>query len=37
MNRYESGLTEAQLPPTGWTYQYAAVEAPRRSRDVEII
>jgi hypothetical protein len=34
MNRCESGLAEAQLLPDGWTYVYAAIEAPRRGRDV---
>lgn len=34
MNRFESGLAESQLPAEGWTYEYAAIEAPRRGRDV---
>jgi Aspartyl protease len=34
VNRCGSGLAEAQLPAGGWTYEYAAIEAPRRGRDV---
>ena len=33
-SRYGSGLAEAYLPPEGWAFDYTAVEAPRRGRQV---
>ena len=33
-SRYGSGLAEQSLSSSGWTYEYAAIEAPRRGREV---
>ena len=34
MNLSGSVLAEQTLPPQGWAYEYLALEAPRRGRDV---
>ncbi len=34
MNHSGSGLAEQRLPAEGWAFEYLALEAPRRGRDV---